>query len=107
WDIRHRHDIAGLPLALLLLSVLSFAESPLDNYMQRLHESVADQYAVEITHNPESGITAFQKLARLSLSDPNPPEIVKFFRYDHPTISERIEFLEEQVKEEQRTQAPK
>jgi STE24 endopeptidase len=102
WDIRHRHDIAALPLALLLLSVLNFAESPLDNYMQRLHESVADQYAVEITHDPVAGISAFQKLARLSLSDPNPPELVKFFRYDHPTLSERIEFLEQQVKASQK-----
>ncbi|KEO84574.1 M48 family metallopeptidase [Tumebacillus flagellatus] len=96
WQIQHAHDLSAVPLGLLLISVISFASSPLENFVERYYESSADTYAVQVTENPESGIHSFQKLARLSLSDPNPPEIVKFFRYTHPTISERIEYLESQ-----------
>ncbi|PWK13350.1 M48 family metallopeptidase [Tumebacillus permanentifrigoris] len=98
WNIEHHHDLSAVPLVLLLVSVLNFASSPLNNYLERFYEHSADQYAVQITQDPQSGIRSFQKLARLSLSDPNPPEIVKFFRYTHPTISERIDYLEEQEK---------
>jgi Zn-dependent protease with chaperone function len=99
WNIEHPHDLSAIPLAMLLLSVLNFATSPLNNYVERFYEHAADEYAVQITQAPETGISSFQKLARLSLSDPNPPAIVKFFRYTHPTISERIEYLEEQEKQ--------
>ena len=99
WGVHKLHDLAALPAALFLMSVLTFATSPIDNYVQRLHEHVADQFAVDITGDAEPGIRSFQKLARLSLSDPNPPEIVKFFRYSHPTLSERIEYLEGRLKQ--------
>jgi len=95
WGIRGASDLAALPLALLLLSVLSFAASPLDNYFSRANEQSADMYAVEMTKDEQAGIRSFQKLARLSLSNPNPSALVKFFRYSHPTISERIHLLEE------------
>jgi STE24 endopeptidase len=93
--VESMQDLAALPLALALFSMLSFAAAPLQNYVQRVHEHVADQYAVEITKDPEAGVRSFQKLARLSLSDPNPPLLVKVLRYSHPTISERIQFLEQ------------
>lgn len=98
WGIQHPLDISAIPLGLLLLSVLTFLSSPISNYVERFYEHSADTYAVAITKDPESGIRSFQKLARLSLSDPNPPELVKFFRYTHPTLSERIEYLEEEEK---------
>lgn len=94
WGLRSASDLAALPAVFLLLSVLGFASSPLENYVSRIHEQSADQYAVELTGNPQAGIMSFQKLSRLSLSDPNPPELIKWLRYSHPTISERIRFLE-------------
>ncbi|HEU4965239.1 MAG TPA: M48 family metallopeptidase [Bacilli bacterium] len=99
WSVHSTQDLAALPAALLLMSIFSFVTSPLDNYVSRYMESASDAYAVQITKDPEAGISSFQKLARLSLSDPNPPELVRFFRYTHPTISERIEMLERKVKE--------
>lgn len=105
WNVRSTQDLAALPAALLLLSVLSFLTSPLDNYISRTFETSSDNYAVEITGDPAAGISSFQKLARLSLSDPNPPELVRFFRYSHPTISERIEALEQQMKQGKQTKA--
>ncbi|MCX7571143.1 M48 family metallopeptidase [Tumebacillus sp. DT12] len=108
WGIRSIDDLAALPAALLLLSMLSFATSPFDNYVQRHHELTADRYAVQITGDAEAGIRSFQKLSRLSLSNPNPSPIVKFFRYTHPTISERIQYLEELEKaQEQNVEFPR
>jgi Zn-dependent protease with chaperone function len=91
-DVR---DIRSLPLFLLIISVLLFASSPLTNLVSRYEESRADQYAINMTKNPTAAINSFQKLTRSGLSQVNPPLLVKIFRYDHPTMLERIAMLEE------------
>ena len=48
-----------------------------------------------MTDNSEAGIATFQALTRAGLSQVNPPFLVKFFRYGHPTMLERISNLEE------------
>jgi STE24 endopeptidase len=88
-------DIASLPLFLLLVSLLSFAVSPFVNAVSRYEEHAADKYAIELTKNPDAAISSFQKLTKAGLSEVNPPLIVKLFRYTHPTILERIVYLEE------------
>ena len=50
---------------------------------------------LEITKDAAAGITTFQELTRSGLSQVNPPFLVKFFRYGHPTMLERISMLEE------------
>ncbi|KYD32782.1 M48 family metallopeptidase [Parageobacillus toebii] len=89
-------DIASLPLFLLLVSLLSFAWSPFVNAVSRYEEHAADKYAIELTKNPDAAISSFQKLTKAGLSEVNPPLIVKLFRYTHPTILERIIYLQEQ-----------
>jgi Zn-dependent protease with chaperone function len=91
-DVR---DIRSLPLFLLIISVLLFASSPLTNLVSRYEELRADQYAINMTKNPEAAISSFQKLTKSGLSQVNPPLLVKIFRYDHPTMLERIGMLEE------------
>jgi STE24 endopeptidase len=93
--IHNAKDIRSVPLFFLILSVLMFAVSPLTNTISRYEEARADHYAIQMTKNPESAITAFQKLTKSSLSQVNPPLLVKIFRYDHPTMLERISMLEE------------
>ncbi|WP_172844411.1 M48 family metallopeptidase [Tumebacillus algifaecis] len=101
WGLKGEQDLAALPVALFVLSLLSFMAGPAENYMQRLHEQVSDRYAVEITNgDAQAGITSFQKLSRLSLSDPNPSPLVKYLLYSHPTLSERIRDLEQMAKEQ-------
>ncbi|KAB7665374.1 M48 family metallopeptidase [Bacillus sp. B1-b2] len=95
-NIRRVEDIQSFPLILLLISMLSFAVNPFSNLMSRYEEKRADEYAVQLTQNPESGITTFQKLAKSGLSEVNPPVLVKVFRYSHPTMLERISKLEEE-----------
>jgi Zn-dependent protease with chaperone function len=91
--VRGRLDMAGLPVILLLASMLSFAASPVDNAVSRLQEHSADQYAIELRKDPDAGVRAFQKLAAESLADVNPPWLVQFFLGSHPTLAQRIDYI--------------
>jgi STE24 endopeptidase len=99
-QIRGIADVASLPLILLIFSVLSFAASPFSNAVSRYQEHSADRYAIEMTNNPEAAVSTFQQLTISGLSEVNPPAIVKWFRYGHPTMVERIHYLENFKKEE-------
>lgn len=92
--------IHSLPLILLLSSVFLFVSNPLSNFVSRYQESRADQYAIELVESPEAAITGFQKLAKAGLSEVNPPALVKWFRYTHPPMLERINRLAERIQED-------
>ncbi|WP_240371523.1 M48 family metallopeptidase [Anoxybacteroides rupiense] len=92
-------ELASLPLLLLIMSLLQFSVTPLTNMVSRYEEHAADKYAVELTEDADAGISTFQKLAKAGLSEVYPPYLVKIFRYTHPTIFERIVFLEQQKSE--------
>jgi len=91
-DIR---DITVIPLLLLLISVLSFAASPVENAVSRHQEKAADTYAIEMTGDKEAAIRTFQELTKAGLSQVSPPTLVKVFRYGHPTMLERITYLDQ------------
>ncbi|MFD3447287.1 M48 family metallopeptidase [Microbacteriaceae bacterium 4G12] len=84
-----------LPLFFLVSSVLSFVASPATNYVSRIEEHAADTYAIDMTHNSKAAVHTFQDLSKTSLSQVNPPLLVKWFLYTHPTMFERITYLEE------------
>jgi STE24 endopeptidase len=90
WGIRSLSDMTALPLVLLILSFLSFAASPIANYVSRQAETSADRYAMELIGSAEGSISMNQKMAVVVLSDVNPPLLVKWFRDDHPSDMERI-----------------
>ncbi|WP_445486592.1 M48 family metallopeptidase [Niallia sp. 03133] len=88
-------EIHSLPLMLALISLLFFLISPITNTISRYEEKRADQYAISLTQDADAGISTFQKLTKSGLSEVNPPLLVKIFRYNHPTMLERITALEE------------
>jgi Zn-dependent protease with chaperone function len=88
-------DIRSVPLFFLVLSILTFAASPFTNLISRYEETRADKYAIQMTKDPESAISSFQILTRSGLSQVNPPLLVKIFRYDHPSMLDRISMLED------------
>ncbi|KPB04898.1 M48 family metallopeptidase [Bacillus sp. CHD6a] len=100
WKINSLNQLASLPLLLLLVSLLLFLASPVTNAISRYQEHRADVYAIELTGNTEPAIEAFQEITRSSLSEVNPPSVVKFFRYTHPPMVDRIAYLERYVKAE-------
>lgn len=89
------NHISSLPLFLLLSAVLLFASSPISNYISRYQETRADRYAIEMTKDKEAAINAFQELTRAGLSQVNPPLIVKWLRYSHPSMLDRISTIEQ------------
>lgn len=94
FGLKSHADMATLPLLLLLFSLLSFVISPVENAVSRYHEKDADLYAIEMTEDKQAAIQAFQKLTATGLSEVNPPKLVKWLRYGHPTMLERLIFLE-------------
>ncbi len=92
---RSKHDLALAPLLLLLISILAFVSSPISNGISRQAEHAADVFALEKTLNPEAAIRTLQKLSIAGKSEVNPPAAVKWFRYGHPTLFERIQYMME------------
>ncbi|MDQ0217582.1 M48 family peptidase [Peribacillus cavernae] len=87
-------SIGSLPLFLLITAVLLFASEPLSNSLSRYQETRADKYAIEMTGDSKAAVRTFQELTRSGLSQVNPPSLVKWFRYSHPTMLERISMVE-------------
>ncbi len=96
-QVQSMQDFSVLPVILLMISILSFVFSPIDNTYSRMQESRADQYAIEMTNDPKAGVSSFQKLSSYGLTQVNPPFLVKLFRYTHPTMLERLDTLSQQV----------
>ncbi len=88
--IKQMSNIHSLPLFLLISSVLLFFSSPLSNMVSRYQEVRADAYAMELVEDPEAAVSSFQKLTKAGLGEVNPPLLVKWFRYSHPPMVERI-----------------
>jgi Zn-dependent protease with chaperone function len=97
WRIQGIDDWASLPALLLVLSVLMFLTTPIQNAFGRYLEHQADVYGLEVTHglvpdSQQNAARAFQILGEVGLSDPNPPRFITFWLYDHPPIPDRVSF---------------
>jgi STE24 endopeptidase len=90
WGIRQPGQYTVLPVLLLIISLLTFISLPLSNLVSRQAEASADRYAFRLTQDAQGAVSMYQKLAAASLSNVNPPTIVRWFRSTHPSIMERI-----------------
>ena len=95
--IRSPSDWATLPLLFLIVFVLTALCTPLFNGFSRWQEHEADRYGLEVIHgitpNPgEVASQAFQLEGETNLADPDPPEFIRFWLYDHPPTNDRIIF---------------
>ncbi|MFQ5885958.1 MAG: M48 family metallopeptidase, partial [Anaerolineae bacterium] len=84
------HDIAALPLFALTLGAFLGITTPLANLYSRSREWAADQYALEMTRDPEAFISVMAKLANQNLAEVEPGPWVEFLLYSHPAIGKRI-----------------
>ena len=99
WGIRDLSDWASLPLLVLILSVITFLATPAFNAVSRHYEHQADQYGLEVIHGlvPDESRTAaqsFQKLGELSLDYPYVNRFWEFWSWTHPTIRDRMIFVQ-------------
>ncbi|MER2113483.1 MAG: M48 family metallopeptidase [Solibacillus isronensis] len=98
--VKEMGNLNSLPLFLLISSFLLFFSSPLSNAISRYQEIRADEFAIELVENPEAAVSSFQQLTKAGLSEVNPPALVKWFRYTHPPMLERIDKVAEEVDED-------
>jgi len=87
-------DVAGIPLFLLAMFVLSLASLPIQNAISRTFERQADRTSLELTGNPAAFIRSEVQLARSNLADLTPPRLVIWLLYTHPPVAERIRMAE-------------
>lgn len=96
---RPGHEI---PLILLLATGLGFVSEPLANGISRRIEHQADVYELDTMHRliPNAGRNSAevdQILSAIDLEDPAPGAFIRFWRYDHPPVAERMEFAQRHV----------
>jgi Zn-dependent protease with chaperone function len=89
WGIRRISDMSGLPLIMLLVSLAMFISQPAANAVSRASERAADQYALELTGDPQAAVSFTRKMAASAFHDPYPPLLVRLFD-THPSDLERI-----------------
>ena len=90
-------DLASLPVAMLVLTLLSFIGSPLFNAISRHYEHQADQYALEVAYgvvkDPNAAAArAEQALGVIDLADLHPSPFIVLWLYSHPPVEDRIRF---------------
>lgn len=85
-------SFASFPLIMLCVAVFGFLVSPVQNGLFRYFEHDADVFGLDRTLSGEAAAGAFEKLASVNLSNPEPSAFVKFWLYDHPALSERVRF---------------
>ncbi|WP_186579114.1 M48 family metalloprotease [Aquibacillus kalidii] len=90
--------LENIPKLLLILSILLTMSQPISLYVSRQMELSADKYAIEHTENLTPAMESYKRLAIQSKSDIDPLIWVKWMRYSHPSISERIELIQNEMK---------
>lgn len=78
----------------IIFSFMSYITVPFQNFVSRQFEKQADKVSIDLTGDPGTSISMFQKLAVSNLSDVYPPAILKYTIYSHPPIIERVETME-------------
>jgi Zn-dependent protease with chaperone function len=84
---------ASLPV-LVFMAVLTYeAGLPLFNFIQRQVEHRADAFAMQITHDGAAGAVQMVRDTRCDDRDPSPDWLAFTFFWNHPSIAERIRFM--------------
>ncbi len=81
---------AALPAYVLAITIAVFGIGIAGNQLSRAVEERADQFALELTEDPQGLIDLQTSLAERNLSDPDPPVWVRELLRTHPTTVERI-----------------
>jgi STE24 endopeptidase len=90
-------DIAALPLFVLVIGLYSLLTMPLSNAYSRWRERLADEYALQATHNGSAYASALTRLANQNLAEVDPEPWVEFLLYSHPALGKRIALAQKQI----------
>ena len=85
---------AVVPAVVLAVGVLAPAITTISNQLSRGVEQRADQFSLDLTHEPKAFIGFQKRIAVTNVSDPDPPELVRILLGTHPSTIERIGLAE-------------
>jgi STE24 endopeptidase len=88
WGVRDAGDVAGLPIAMIILSIYFFVMTPVINSHVRSQEAEADLFGINASGQPDGEAIVDLKLGEYRKLDPGPIEEALFF--DHPGGRSRI-----------------
>lgn len=88
-------DPAGIPLVLAALIGVGFILQPITNWLSRIVERKADEFALRVADDSEAQASSERRLADLSLSVDSPSRVVELLFYTHPPSSKRVRLAEE------------
>jgi STE24 endopeptidase len=95
WAIRYfgftgPADVAALPALGLIFGAYGLITMPIENAVSRWRESLADDYALQVTGKKEAFASAFTRLANQNLGEVDPEKWVVILFHSHPPLGERI-----------------
>jgi STE24 endopeptidase len=88
WGVRGIADPAGLPLLVLIFSMLVFLATPFLNTVVRVTEREADAFGINTSREPDGMAKVALKLGAYRKLNPTPLE--EFIFFDHPSGRARI-----------------
>jgi STE24 endopeptidase len=88
WQIHSIGDPAVVPLVVLLVAILSFVATPINNTFVRVQEKEADMFGLNAARLPDGFAQAAIHLGEYRKMRPSPIE--EFLFYDHPSGYNRI-----------------
>ena len=86
-----KDDLAALPVLLLAAGAVSVALRPAAHALSRAHERRADRYALDLTGDTVSFISALKRLGAQNLAEERPSRLAEVLFYTHPPMGARIE----------------
>lgn len=93
-------DPISVPLILFALTLAQPLLLPVIAAISRRWEYRADRFALRLTRDLGALERTFRRLVDSNVSDLEPPRVVYWLKYTHPTVSERIEALRETARVE-------
>lgn len=90
-------DVRALPVLMLFALVAGLLILPLENAVSRHFEAQADRVAIDLTHDPDTAVRVFRRLALSNISDLRPPGIAVWTLFTHPPTVERIDAVIERA----------
>jgi len=83
-------DAAALPLLILVFGLMGLVMTPLTAFFTRTIEFQADLFAIKLTSDPDSFISAMAKLTDQNLAESEPPHWIETLLDDHPSYRQRV-----------------
>ena len=83
-------DPAGLPWLALVISAVGLVALPLVNTASRVMEQRADDFALDLTRDPEAFVAAMERLGRVNLAEERPARWKEIMLFSHPPLERRI-----------------